>query len=253
MGLECKKVKYNNQNYAVVNMKYKDLNLPAVLDWDEYLSIKDIDKSWKCHKNGFISCQHRHEGSIKDVFMHELIMVLKNQKNNQEGQNKPILHINRIGLDNRIANVEYKSSDPSLRNTKKKKRTIKLPEGSGIDVDSIPTYVWYLKPNGTHGARFSVEIGDIKWKTTASKSVPLSAKLESAKSFLRQLKQQQPEIFEERSMNGDLSKKGAVLIKQYRDIIRRAGYDNVIINTKNNNTRQLIGVRRPVADDTDDE
>ena len=241
MPLKGKRVRYKGNNYAVIEMKYKDLKLPIVLDWKDYNSLKDIDKSWKCHRNGFVSCQYRHDESVKDVFLHELVMVLKNHENKSEDENKPILHIDRIGLDNRKENIEYRSNDPSIRNTKKKKRTLKLPSESGIDPDDIPTYVWYLKPHKTHGARFTVEIGDIKWKTTASKNVSLDQKLGDAKNYLRQLQSEHPELFDERSMNGDYSKKGSTLSKQYRDIIHKAGYKNVIINTSNNKTKQLIG------------
>lgn len=238
------KIRYQKDDYAVIEMNYKDLKLPIVLDWEDYQSMKEIDKSWKCHKNGFVSCQHKHDGSVKEVFLHELVMVLKNQENESDGENEPILHINRIGLDNRRVNLEYRSDDPSIRNTKKKKRTIVLPEDSGIDPDDIPTYVWYLKPHGTHGARFSVEIGDIKWKSTASRYVSLEDKLDEAKEYLRNLQDEQPELFEERSMNGDYSKIGAELSKQYQAIIHKAGYDNITIDTSNDKTAELIGKRK---------
>ena len=54
-----------------------------------------------------------------------------------------------------------------------------------------------MKPNGSHGDRFMVEIGDVKWKTTSSKKLSLKYKLEEAKLFLRQLKRESPELFEQ--------------------------------------------------------
>jgi hypothetical protein len=131
-------------------------------------------------------------------------------------------------LDNRRDNIFYDSYDKKFKkNLKKKKRTIKLPENSLIKPDLIPTYVWYLKENGTHGERFSVNIGDKKWKTTSSKKVSLLEKLELAKDYLKNLKKTNPEYFLTFSMNGDLNKQGYELKKSFIDIIKKAGYINV--------------------------
>lgn len=231
MPLQGQRVRQGGKYYAVIEKRYKDMALPILMDWDDYQAVKNIEKAWKCHRNGFISCQHQHGGSMKEVFLHELVMVLKNQTDGKEGDDKPILHLNRIGLDNRRDNLEYKSNDLSARTTKKKRRTVKLPEGCNIDPDDIPTYVWYLKPHGTHGERFGVEIGNVKWKTTASKNVSLEDKLEDAKEYLRHLKQRQPNLFAERSMNGDYTAKGKKLAESYRTIVKKAGYNNILVNT----------------------
>ena len=86
-------------------------------------------------------------------------------------------------------------------NYKKKKRTVKLPEGCNIEPNELPTYIWYLKENGSHGSRFSVEVGNIKWKTTSSKKVSLRYKLEEAKKFLRELKKTNSDLFNKSSFN----------------------------------------------------
>ena len=49
-----------------------------------------------------------------------------------------------------------------------------------------------MKPNGNHGDRFVVELkglpdGDIEWKSTSSKSIPLLEKLNQAKAKLIEL------------------------------------------------------------------
>ena len=102
-----------------------------------------------------------------------------------------------------------------------------MPAECGIDVNEIPTYIWYMKPNKSHGARFMVCIDNIKWKTTSSKKISLRYKFEEAKLFLRQLKEEKPEIFEDYSMNGDYTKLGKKLLKSYYDIIHLANYDHI--------------------------
>ena len=240
------KIRHRNKDYAVVNMKYKGMDLPVVMDWKDYRPVRNLDKRWKCHKNGFLSCHHRHEDQLKDVFLHELVMVMKNANDEEDSNNKPILHVNRIGLDNRRVNLEYRGMEGGHRNTKKKKRTVKLPEDCGIVPKDIPTYIWYLKPNGTHGDRFMVDVGDIKWKTTASKSISLTQKLSDAKRYLRNLKREAPDLFDYRSMNGDYTQQGQKLAVEYRDIIRKAGYHNIQVDTDHKRTRELLS-----AEDTE--
>lgn len=215
--------------------------LPIVCDWEDYKPIDKLNKKWKCHKNGFVSCQHHQDDQNKDVFIHELVMVMKNQDNNLQNQNKPIVHINRLGLDNRRKNLDYKGAKQSSHNTKKKKRTLTLPKDSGIVGNDIPTYIWYLKPNGTHGDRFMVDIGDVKWKTTASKTISLVEKLEHAKEYLKQLRVNHPDLFDDRSMNGDYSKQARTLAKEYQEIIKKAGFNNVRVNLNHNKTSELLG------------
>ena len=241
MSLKFEKIRYKNNAYAVMDLQYKDLHLPIVTDWDDFQKLKDMKKSWKCNKYGFISCSHTLNDSTKEIFLHELVMAMKQNDAGRISLNKPVIHINRIGLDNRRANLIYDTPNKDLnKNLKKKKRTIKLPPNSGISVEEIPTYVWYMKPNGSHGERFMVEIGDLSWKTTSSKKLSLRYKLEEAKLFLRQLKKERAELFEDYSMNGDYTKDGLDLIDSYYTIIQRAGYDNITKADLKSTTDQLI-------------
>lgn len=230
MTLDYDTVKYKNKDYAVMCIKYKGAEFPAVIDKKDVQVIEKLNKTWKCNKNCFVSCSHSHNDKIKDVFLHEIIMALKQNAINQKvEENRPILHLNRIGFDNRRDNLMYDVvGKKENKNMKKKKRTIKLPADSGIKPDEIPTYVWYMKANGSHGPRFMVDIkNQVKWKTTSSKKMSLRYKLEEAKMFLRQLKREKPSLFEDNSMNGDYTKKGKELIKSYYDIIEKAGYDHI--------------------------
>lgn len=221
-----KKVSYKGQYYAIMEVEHKDSIRPILLDYKDYKYIKDLNKNWKCNKNNFISCTHTYNDNTKEIFIHDIIMALKHKDDGTERENYPIIHINNNGFDNRRENLIYDNNDKDCnKNYKKKKRTIDMPKGSGITPEEIPTYIWYLKPNGSHGERFIVQIGDIKWKTTSSKNKSLRYKLEEAKKYLRDMKKSNPDIFDEYCMNGEYTKKGKELLDGYYKIVTKNGYD----------------------------
>jgi hypothetical protein len=227
MKFDYKKIRCDNKDYGVINLIYKSKNMPIVVDFEDIKHIKKMDKSWKYHQNGLVSCTHTFKNKSKEIFLHNILIRLRDRSNNDTFKENPVVHLNKIGLDNRRDNIMYDIQDKNIKkNLKKKKRTLKLPEGCGITPEELPTYVWYLKPNGSHGDRFSVEIGNKKWKTTSSKKIKLKDKLEDAKTYLRNLKKESPEIFGEFSMNGDLTKTGYKLLESYKKIITKAGYLN---------------------------
>jgi hypothetical protein len=237
MSIIYKKIRYKKKDYAVIELNYKNNSLPTIIDWEYFKRIKDLNKKWKCQKNGFVLCSHRYNSKLQHVYMHELIMSFRNEKNKKKFTD-PIIHINRIGLDNRESNLKYLTN--CKINYKKKKRTVKLPKGCNIEPNEIPTYIWYLKENGSHGSRFSVEVGDTKWKTTSSKKLSLRYKLEEAKKFLRELKLKQPILFNRNSMNGEFNTNGKINLKEYYKIISKAGYDNIILEDTNNLTDSYL-------------
>lgn len=241
MELDYDVVRYKNNNYAVICIKYKDMDLPTVIDYQDLRIIKKLKKNWRCNKNSFISCFHTYRNKSKEVFLHEIIMALKQNSINKTSKDISIVHINRIGLDNRRCNLIYDTINKyTNKNSKKKKRTINLPKNAEINPDEIPTYVWYMKPDDTHGERFMVDIGDIKWKTTSRKKLSLRYKLEEAKMFLRQLKESDPELFEDYSMNGDYTKDGKRLINDYHNIVHKAGYTYIKKKPIKNKTDQFL-------------
>lgn len=245
--MSYKKIKYNNKYYAVVPIKYKNNKFPIVLDWNDFLRYEKINDKfnmkWKCNQYGFISSPyvHSNDNDTGEVFLHEIVMARKMMDDDLKIKNKPIIHVNRIGLDNRRKNLIYDEVGKEIKkNSKKKKRTIKLPKESGIRPDEIPTYVWYMKPNGTHGERFMIHVDDVKWKTTASKKLSLRYKLEEAKKYLRELKKERPEIFDEYSMNGDYNFDGKKLLNEYYDIVELANYKNIQRDYPQNNTKDYL-------------
>ena len=240
MPLDYKKVTYKGKDYAVINAKYKSYDIPAIIDYKDIKLLKHLEKSWKCHKNGFISTSHPYNGTYHELYLHEIIMAQKNKEYGSKFSSKPILHINRLNLDNRKENLVYRDCEDKFKNMKKKKRTIELPKDAGINPSHIPTYVWYMKENGTHGERFMVDIGKIKWKTTASKKVTLKEKLDQAKKFLRDLKSNKPEIFQNKCMNGEYTIEGKKLAEEFYEIIKMAGYHDFKKKNLNGITDKLI-------------
>lgn len=230
------KVTYDKKQYNIIDVKYKEWEVPVLLNNDDGEYINGLNKKWKCTDRGLLYCTHESKsGAIHEIYMHEIIMARKMKDINQKLLQKPIIHINRIGIDNRRENLIYDLNNKNInKNIKKKKRIIELPEECNFQVDDIPTYVWYLKPNDSHGERFIIEVDNISWKTASSKSLSLKYKLEEAKKFLRELKEEKPELFEEYCMNGEYTKYGKELMNSYFEIIKKAGY-----NFKNKTTNRL--------------
>jgi len=235
------KITHKNKEYGLIDISYKNIRLPVIMDWKDYTKIYDMNKIWKCNKYGNIYCTHVIDGMNKDVYMHDVIMHMKDLDEGNIANDAKILHINRLGIDNRRENLIYDTKKKLIgKNTKKKKRTVKLPPDSGIDVDDIPTYVWYMRPDSSHGDRFVVSIGDIKWKTTSSRRYDLNYKLDLAKDYLKKLKATRPDLFDTYSMNGDYNKKGKYLVNSFYDIIHKGGYDHIKRYDHKNYTEKLL-------------
>jgi hypothetical protein len=226
--MEGIKVIDGEKAYMIINLEYKQIDVPIIIDYNDYKIINSINKTWSINESGMVSCYHTTNDVTSEVYLHEIIMSLKLKDENKEKQQRSILHINKLGIDNRRENLIYDIVNKQTnKNTKKKKRIIELPEESGINPDEIPTYVWYMKPNDSHGERFLVDIGDVQWKTTSSKKLSLRYKLEEAKKYLRELKDERPELFQEYSMNGEFTKDGKELLKSFYIIIKKAGYKHL--------------------------
>jgi len=212
--------------YVVINAKYKNTyDIPILLDAKDSAYIKSLNKSWKCANNGTVYMSYESGDISQDIYMHEIIMALKLKDNNSKRKSCPIIHINRIGIDNRRINLIYDTNDKDInKNLRKKKRIITLPEDSNISPNELPTYVWYMKPNDSHGERFIVSISDIKWKSSSSKHLSLRYKFEESKKYLRNLKITNPHIFDDYCMNGEFTKQGKQYADDFFSIIDSHGY-----------------------------
>lgn len=209
----------DSSKYAIFEIIYKDKVCPVVIDNKYYNKIMLISNDWKII-NGQVGTKIIDNKESYDIYLHGLILNLKNKKVIK----KPIIHINKICLDNRESNLMYDFCDKDIqKNIKKKKRNVVLPSTT-IDADKLPTYVWYAKGNDKRGDKFIIKIGDYIYNTTSSKKVSLDYKLEEAKKYLRTLKEKNPKLFYEYSMNGDYTDLGIKLLNEYDSIITKAGY-----------------------------
>jgi hypothetical protein len=210
---------YNVNDIIVINMPYKGNNLPVIVD----KNIFDfIGKDYDFYINELLAVYSRiktNDGYI-DIPLHEIVMKY-NDKNKIEQNNPHIIHKNRINLDNRYENLMYDTSDKVItKNLEKKERIINL-KGGGIDANKLPSFVWYLKPDSSHGERFMVKLDRINWKSPSSKELSLRYKLEATKKFLRNKIKENPLLLKKFSLNGDLNDVGLRLRKSYYDLIHQ--------------------------------
>lgn len=228
MKEEYTKLTHEEKEYMILNIKYKKWEIPVLLNYEDGKYIESLNKIWKCTDRGLIYSEHQTKNKIVDIYLHEIVMAKKMKALKKKIiKNKPIIYINRISIDNRRENLIYDDTEKDINiNSKKKKRIIVLPDNCNFVADDIPTYVWYMKPNKSHGERFIIKINeDITWKTGSSKKLSLKYKLEEAKKFLRELKLEKPELFEEYCMNGEFTQLGKDLEDSFFTIIKTAEYN----------------------------
>jgi hypothetical protein len=226
---------YIINNAIIINMPYKHNNLPVIVDKNVF---DFIGKDHDFYVNDLLSVHTRLkvDNDIIDIPLHEIVMKYNEKYNGVNGGangdinegingviNKPIIHKNRINLDNRYENLMYDTTDKKIsKNLEKKERNIDLT-GAGINANKLPSFVWYLNPDSTHGERFMVKLDTINWKSPSSKDLSLRYKLEATKQFLRNKINENPELIKKFSLNGDLNDIGLQLRRSYYNLIHQVG------------------------------
>jgi hypothetical protein len=210
-----KEINYNNKDYIVGKVIVKDSYKCFVIDKEDYSKIKDY--SWHYTSNSYISHNVNIDGQSKALYLHNMVLSRLNFPG--KGSKESVDHINRIGLDNRKENLRVITQSEQNLNQSKKKRRIELPEDSGLMADDIPKHIWYVKPNGSHGERFAIELKteNISWKTTASKNILLKDKLEAAKEQLEKYYKLYPYL---NPNNEDKTNRIKELTESYNEIIK---------------------------------
>ena len=152
---KCIKVEYNNKLYTVCDFKYKDFHIPVVVDYNIYQKIKTNESNWYINDGGYVATKvKRNDNTLCEIYLHDIIMKLENKELSEK---KSILHINKLNIDNRIENLMYDTKNKDIKkNINKKRRIIEFSDECRITPEQLPSYVWYLNPNGTHGERFIV-------------------------------------------------------------------------------------------------
>ena len=210
MKNQYKIINYKNKEYIVA---ITDKNTPFIFDKDKLNILSN--SNYYLHKTGYVYC--RLESS---TLLHRQIINC-----NFDGE-LYVDHINRITTDNRLSNLRLVSQSEQNKNQSKQKRNVVLPLFCNINPQDIPTFIWYIKANGNHGDRWCVEItGKYIWKTTSTKQLTTKCKFELAKKHLRNLIDNQQELFIGHCMNGELSNIGKQLEKEYIDILKLSEYN----------------------------
>ena len=216
-------VDYECKSYLILIIKTEIskqlMEIPILIDYEDYLKIKDI--RWQINDN-YISYTFIDDKRIS--YFHQFIMGHSSALDDE----KSVYHINLIHQDNRKANLRLTSQQVEK---KKRKRTLKLPEGCGIEPNDIPTHIDYHPENGNHGDYFEVSIKTdniyvFRKNTTKSKKSTLIQKLNQAKIILKDLMNEKPELLGDYFANGNLTDEGNSLYESYFKILKRGGIED---------------------------
>ena len=226
---------YNNNKYTVCYVPFNDKHKLFIIDFED--RDKVINKLWHFMAAGSYISHTYNDEIVKDkqLYLHNLIM--NKLTFDGKGQQHTVDHINRIGLDNRKANLRFAESQSIQNfNQKIKDRKAVLPENCNISINDIPKNVWYGKPNGKHGEFFcfqikgltSVDGGEIVKYSTKSTKVSLEIKLKQIISLMDNLILENPEL-----QNIIINKQGEnnreKLIQEYNEIISLSSFNKEII------------------------
>lgn len=215
-NIDYRFVSCNDKEYVVATINHKDSDVEFVFDKEFYKTISE--RAWHFASNNYISSAYScGDGKRRELYLHNLIMGVDLFPG--KGSKETVDHINRNGLDNRKENLRILSQSQQNINQAKKIRRIELPEGCLIKPEEIPRHIWYVRANGLHGDRFAIEFKteSVCWKTTSSKKVDLTQKLQDAKVKLQEFYLQYPHLnpqFEE--------SKCKELTESFNEIIRAA-------------------------------
>lgn len=212
------RISHDSKEYAVCNVETLHGVQQFVIDFSS-LPLLQAYPSWHVVANSYIATSVTIGGKKKSLYLHNLVMGKLTFDG--KGQTTTVDHINRNGFDNRLENLRLISQSEQNINQHKKPRRVELPADCGIDPDTIPRHIWYVKANGSHGDRFAIELKteDIVWKTTSSKSVSIVEKLEQAKAKLAELYSVYPHLNPE---NPEILALYSSLTESYSTILAKA-------------------------------
>jgi hypothetical protein len=214
-------VVYNNKKYTVGSLQSKSKNINFVFDTEDIDKVKNLSLHYA--SDSYISNGVIVDGKKKELYLHNIIMnrlVFPGK-----GTKETVDHINRNGLDNRKENLRILTQSEQNLNQSKKARRVELPEDSGLIPENIPKHIWYVKANGYHGDRFAIEFKteNITWKTTSSKIILLTDKLQFAIDKLKEYYIQYPYLNPNNKENIEQINN---LTNSYNEIIKLANYSN---------------------------
>ena len=168
-------INYKSKEYVICMIKHLSNDIPILLDKDIYNKLRKLNYEYYINEKNHVFTNIKN----KTCYLHQLVMKLDDNDYKKE----KIYHINKIHFDNRKENLQY---GDDKKNIKKKSRIINLSRQK-IKSEKLPTYLFYVKKDKTHGERFQVEIKKEKilWRSSSSKLLSLKYKLEESKKYLR--------------------------------------------------------------------
>jgi len=170
---------------VIGTVTYKGSDIDFIIDKEDEEKVSC--RQWYAHSGcAYIACGITTDRGRKVMYLHNFVMNRLFFPG--KGAKESIDHINRNGLDNRKDNLRLLTQTKQNLNQKRRARKCELPEGCGLTHEDIPKHIWYIKASGAHGDRFGIDLKTekIAWKTTSSKVVPLTEKLELAKRKLEE-------------------------------------------------------------------
>lgn len=218
--MESQIVEYNLKSYAVINLT----NKLFIIDYEDFDKIKDA--KLKYTKNDYIN------GYFRDNILTFLHIYIMNQP-----KNKTVDHITRNPRDNRKNVLKLASQTEQNQNTKRRARTVKLPDDCDIEDKDIPRHVWYIHPNGNHGDGFTIQLKgyncfekeEFRWKSSRSKNISLKEKLQQTITKLYELRDTYSELHDVIILQPEHEDKRRILTNEFNDIIKLSNYDDNII------------------------
>lgn len=183
---------------------------------------------WHMSSGGYICHGVMIKGIRKNLYLHNL--VTKKLTFDGKGQDSTVDHVDRIGTDNRKENLRFATQTEQNFNQNRMKRDATLPEDCGFTWDDVPKCVVHRFRKKKYHIMCVVIHGidgeeDIRWESTSSKYVSLKFKLEHTKKFLRDLKENKPELFEIRNLDTNgVTNEIIELTKSYNKIIKKSGF-----------------------------
>jgi hypothetical protein len=118
------KINFNNKNYIIILMTFKGSKVPVIFDDEYYDRLLLLNKSWKINDYGFIVSKHKSNDQDIEISLHEVIMAFYNKDNGLSKKKNNIIHINKLGIDNRKENLMYDTLDKETGKNSKKKKCI---------------------------------------------------------------------------------------------------------------------------------
>lgn len=255
-------IDYKSVKYIVCYCPFKEDHVLFVTNYESDEFHKDlVNKHWHYRSDGgyIASGMIAEDENKKELYLHNY--AVNKLTHDGKGQHHTIDHINRIGRDNRKANLRELSQSHQNINQKKRDRIVNLPEDCDIDPNDIPKNIYYKAASGAHGEQFYIEIktpeiveilckndeddliqSRFRWFGTKIKTLDLRVKLQHAINKLQELKKTYPQIVHLLEDIDNIKERNE-LIQSFNDILDLTTYPKSVIES---NKGTLIKEHSPI-------